>query len=200
VETKNRNRLSIHILVTLVRICVGLVWASAGPLLPFLMREYDISRGAVGWYASAAPIAVAILAIPIGIIGARFSLKKMFAIGALFQAAGIFAPFCTSYPLILLTRIGYALGTAITVPVATAILAEWFTARELPLVNGITISFVSLGNTSGVRRHCTYSYGRPFPGGRLLLFTGVFALPVHCPGSYLAKNGVKRQSKVRTQV
>ena len=130
-----------------MRICVGLIWASAGPLLPFLIQEYGISRGSAGWYASAAPIAVAILAVPIGIVGARFSLKKLFAVGALLQAAGIFAPLCSSYGLILLIRILYAIGTAITVPIATAIMAEWFTARELPFMNGITVSFVSLGNT-----------------------------------------------------
>jgi MFS family permease len=111
------------------------------------MQEYSITRGTVGWYASAAPIAVAISAIPIGIIGSRFSLKKTFAVGALLQAAGVFAPLCHDYSLILLIRIVYALGTAITVPVATAILAEWFTSRELPFINGLTISFVSLGNT-----------------------------------------------------
>jgi MFS family permease len=146
-NNQNRYRFAIQALVILVRICVGIIWASAGPLLPFLIREYGISRGTAGWYASAAPIAVAILAVPIGIVGAKFSLKKLFAVGALLQAAGVFAPFCSGYGLILLIRVLYAIGTAITVPIATAIMAEWFSARELPFMNGLTVSFVSLGNT-----------------------------------------------------
>ena len=59
---------------------------------------------------------MAVLTVPIGIVGARFGLKKMFAVGALLQAAGIFAPFCTSYSLLFLTRVCFAIGTAITVP------------------------------------------------------------------------------------
>jgi MFS family permease len=147
VVTNNRYRFVIQASVILVRICVGLIWASAGPLLPFIMQEYGFGRGTAGWFASAAPIAVAIIALPLGIIGARFSLKKVFAVGALLQAAGILAPFCGSYLPLVMTRVFFAIGTAITVPLATAIAAEWFSSRELPLVNGITIGFVSLGNT-----------------------------------------------------
>jgi MFS transporter, NNP family, nitrate/nitrite transporter len=145
-EQPNRYRFVIQILVTLVRICVGLIWAAAGPLLPYLMNEFNISRGSAGWYASAAPIAVVAMAVPIGIIGAKYSLKKTFALGAFLQAASILIPLFSSYEMVILTRVLFALGTAITVPLATAILSEWFSPRELPLVNGITISFVSLGN------------------------------------------------------
>ena len=49
------------------------------------MQEFGITRGTVGWYASAAPIAVAVLALPIGILGARFSLKKTFAVGVFYR-------------------------------------------------------------------------------------------------------------------
>jgi len=110
------------------------------------MKEYGIGRGTAGWFAAAAPLTIAILAIPLGIATARFSLKKSFAIGAFLQAGGLLAPFCDTYFLLVLTRVCFAIGTAITVPVATAIAAEWFSARELPLINGITMSFVNLGN------------------------------------------------------
>ena len=145
-EKQNRYRFVIAALVILVRICVGVVWASAGPLLLLMMQEYGIGRGTVSWYVSSVPIIMAVLTVPIGIVGARFGLKKMFAVGAFLQAAGILAPFCTSYPILFLTRVSFAVGTAITVPMASAIAADWFTARELPLVNGVIMSFVNLGN------------------------------------------------------
>jgi MFS family permease len=146
-EKKDNYRYVIAALVTLVRVCVGLIWASAGPLLPLMMQEYNINRGTVSWYVSSVPIIMAVLTVPIGIVGARFGLKKMFAVGAFLQAAGILAPFCTSYPLLFLTRVAFAVGTAITVPMASAVVAGWFTSRELPLVNGVIMSFVTLGNT-----------------------------------------------------
>jgi len=146
-EKKDKYRFVIAALVTLVRVCVGLVWASAGPLLPLMMQEYNINRGTVSWYVSSVPIIMAVLTVPVGIVGARFGLKKMFAVGAFLQAAGILAPFCDSYPLLFLTRVAFAVGTAITVPMASAVVAGWFTSRELPLVNGIIMAFVTLGNT-----------------------------------------------------
>ncbi len=145
-EDKNRYRFVIQSIVILVRSCIGLVWASAGPLLPLMMQAYGLSRGSAGWFASAAPLTIAIVSLPVGIIGARFSLKKTFAIGAFLQAGGILAPFATNYGLLMLTRVLFAVGTAITIPVATAIATEWFSSRKLPLLNGITMSFINLGS------------------------------------------------------
>ncbi len=145
-EKENRYRFVIATLVILVRIGVGIVWASAGPLLPLMMQEYGIGRGTVSWYVSSVSIVMATLTVPIGVVGARLGLKKMFAVGAFLQAAGILAPFCNNYPLLFLTRVSFAIGTAITVPMASAIVADWFIARELPLVNGIIMGFVNLGN------------------------------------------------------
>jgi MFS family permease len=146
-ENKNRYRFIIQALIILVRSSIGLIWACAGPLLSLIMQEYGINRGTAGWFASSTPLVIAIVSIPAGIVLSRFSLKKTFAFGALLQAAGILTPFCNSYATLLLTRVCFAAGTAITVPVAVSIAAEWFTARELPVINGLTLSFTSLGNT-----------------------------------------------------
>ncbi|MFH1639300.1 MAG: MFS transporter [Chloroflexota bacterium] len=143
---KNRYRFLIQAMVILVRIGVGLVWASAGPLLPLIMQEYGLSRGTVSWYVSIVPIVQGALTVPAGILGAKLGLKRVFAVGALLQAGGLAAPFCTDFTQLLMTRVMFAVGTAITVPLAAAIAADWFGARELPFVNGITMSLVSFGN------------------------------------------------------
>jgi MFS family permease len=145
VEERNRYRFVILSSIFLVRGCIGLIWASAGPLLPLIIQEYGLSRGEAGWFASAAPLTIALVSVPAGIIGARFNLKKTFAVGAFLQAGGILTPFVTNYPLLLLTRVCFAAGTAITVPVATAIAVELFTSRKLPVINGVTLTCVSLG-------------------------------------------------------
>ena len=145
-QHKNRYWLVILASVILVRTCIGLIWASAGPLLPLMMGEFNLGRGTVGWFASIAPITIAAVSVPLGILGSRLSLKKTFAVGAILQAGGILAPVCNTFVPILLTRMAFAVGTAITVPMATAIAAEWVTSRRLPIVNGITMSFINLGN------------------------------------------------------
>ena len=147
-EDKNRYRFVILASVILVRSCIGLIWASAGPLLPLIMDAYGISRGTAGWFASAAPLTIALVSLPFAIVGARYSLKKTFAVGAVLQAGGILAPFAPNYVLLILTRVVFAVGTAITVPVATAIATEWFSSRRLPAVNAAMMSFINLGNAA----------------------------------------------------
>jgi len=62
------------------------------------------------------------------------------------QAGGLFAPLCGSYFPLLLTRACYALGAGITFPLIPALASDWFPAEQVPLVNGITLSFNCLGN------------------------------------------------------
>ena len=145
-DTKNRKRFVIFSSVTLVRSCIGLIWASAGPLIPLLMEAFGISRGSAGWFASAAPITIAMASLPFALWGARFSLKKTFAVGAFLQAGGLLVLVSDNYIWIIVTRILFAVGTAITVPVAAAIATEWFTSKKLPLLNGVQMSFVNMGN------------------------------------------------------
>jgi len=146
VEERNRYRFAILASVILVRSCIGLIWASAGPLLPLIMNAFGISRGTAGWFASAAPLTIALVSLPLAIIGARYSLKKTFAVGAVLQAGGLLVPFASNYPLVIVTRVIFAVGTAITVPVATAIATEWFSSRKLPTINGAMMSFINMGN------------------------------------------------------
>jgi MFS family permease len=145
-KDKNHYRFVIITNIILTRGCIGLIWASAGPLIPIIKQEFGISQGSAAWFASIAPLTITLLAIPVGIIGIRYSLKKTFTVGAFLQAAGILALFCNSYLPLLLTRVLFAAGTVIVASIGSTIVAEWITGRELPLVNGITMSFVNLAN------------------------------------------------------
>jgi cyanate permease len=142
----NRYRYVIQANICLVRLFSGGIWASAGSLLPFIVGAYGLSSGAGAWFASISPLAIIILTAPLALFATRFSPKKFFAVGAVLQAAGLLAPLCGSYVPLLLTRACYALGAGITFPLIPALASEWFPARQVPLVNGITLSFNSLGN------------------------------------------------------
>jgi MFS family permease len=136
------------------------------------MQTFALNRGTVGWFASTAPLTIALVGVPIGIIGTRFSSKKAFAVGAFLLAGGILAPFCTNYISLLFTRVLYALGTAITFTFATSIAAEWFSSRELPVATGITMSLNNIGNAfafvATVPIAVAYSWRAP-----MMLYAGV---------------------------
>jgi MFS family permease len=122
-------------------------WASAGPLIPLLIETFGMNRTAAGWYASIAPLSLAVVSLPINMIVARLSLNKTFAVGALLMSAGALAFFTEDYLLLLVFRVIFAIGTALIVPVGTAITAEWFGTNKLPVINGIVMSFTNLGHS-----------------------------------------------------
>ncbi|HEY96280.1 MAG TPA: MFS transporter [Dehalococcoidia bacterium] len=122
-------------------------WASAGPLIPLLIETFGMSRSAAGWYASIAPLSLAVVSLPINMVVARFGLNKTFAVGAFLMSAGALAIFTDEYLLLLILRAIFAIGTALIVPIGTAITAEWFGNNRLPIINGISMSFANLGHS-----------------------------------------------------
>jgi MFS family permease len=144
VKEKNPYRFVIISLVILTRGCIGLITFSAGPMIPFIKQEFSVNQGTAGWFASIVPLTMAVLAVPIGIIGIRYSMKKSFAVGAFLLAAGVFTPFIHSYIPLLMTRVCFAIGSAIVASIGLAVIADWAAGRELPFINGITMGFFSL--------------------------------------------------------
>ena len=63
------------------------------------------------------------------------------------MSAGALAVFTDDYLLLLILRAVFAVGTALIVPVGTAISAEWFGSNRLPVINGIGMSFANLGHS-----------------------------------------------------
>ncbi|UCC16493.1 MAG: MFS transporter [Dehalococcoidales bacterium] len=173
-QSINRYRFVIFISIILVRLSVGILWASAGPLLPLIIQEYDLSRSIAGWYASIAPLAIAAVSLPVNALVSRFGLKKMFTIGSFLLAMGVFAFFTTGYFPLLFFRACFAVGTAIIIPVATAITAEWFNDRELPVVNGIGMSFINIGN--GIAFAVTIPIANILTWDAPIIIYGAFAL------------------------
>ena len=173
-HSNSRYRFVIFISIILVRISVGILWASAGPLLPLIIQEYDLSRSVAGWYASIAPLAIAAVSLPVNTLVSRFGLKRILTIGSFLLAMGVFAFFTSGYFPLLFFRACFALGTAIIIPVATAITAEWFDARELPVVNGIGMSFINIGN--GIAFAVTIPIANALAWNAPIILYGAFAL------------------------
>ncbi len=136
----------IEALVLLMRAGLGLNWNCAGPLLPFIMQEYGVSRGEVSWIISLVSIFMTASAVPSGLLAARIGIKKTFAIGGFLIATTALVPLAPNFLSLLLLRGLFGIGAAMTVPLAGAITAQWFNPYELPLVNGFNQGSTSLGN------------------------------------------------------
>ena len=108
----NKYRFVIATIVILVRMMHGGIWASAGPMLPLIMQDFNISRSTVSWYASIVAIMMVLFTIPIGLVGVRMGTKRVFTLGALFPAACIAAFFISNFPALLVIRALFSIGIA----------------------------------------------------------------------------------------
>ncbi len=150
VAEENRYRFVIEALILLVLTGVGVIWMATAPLIPAMMAAYGVNRGTVSWSMSVVPIVMAVFALPAGVITTRIGLKKTFAVGVFLEAAGLLTLFSSNFVELLVTRLLFAVGAAMTFPVAGGIVAQWFSHKELPLVNGFNLSSASLGNAIGL--------------------------------------------------
>jgi len=146
-NSASRYRFVIEGVMCSSRVSTAVVTASIGPLLPLIMQELSISRGTVSWFISAPQILTVAFAVPAGILASRIGLKKTFAIGSFLEAAGIIAPLCLNYPMLLVSRVLFGIGLAITSPIAAGIIAQWFSRKETPLANGFNTALASVGQS-----------------------------------------------------
>ena len=145
-ESRSNYRFVIEIIIIAILVCVGLVWVGPGPLFPMIMQEYGVDRVTVSWTTSIVPLGLAIFAIPAGILASKIGLKKTFTIGAFLMAGGVLTPLCSNVTQLLATRVVYAIGCAMSFPIAGGLVMQWFKGKELPLVNGFNICATSVGN------------------------------------------------------
>ncbi len=146
VEPKSHYRFIVEILIVCLLLSVGLLWVAPGPLFPLIMEDYGIGRATVSWVTSIVSLVMAFFAIPAGIIASRIGLKRTFAIGAFLMATAVLTPFCSNIIQVLTTRVIFAIGAAMTIPISGGLVMQWFSEREIPLVNGLNYSGLPIGN------------------------------------------------------
>ena len=146
-ESNSRYRFVIEALILCFALSAGLIWIAPGPLFPMIMQNYGIDRATVSWLTSIVSLVMGVCAIPAGIAANRIGLRKTFAIGVFLTASGALTPFCSSIIQLLATRIIFAIGTAMTFPIIGGLVMQWFSDKEIPLINGLNMSITSVGNT-----------------------------------------------------
>jgi MFS family permease len=117
---------------------------------PTLMRELSAPVSAVRWTVLAYMLTIAILMIPIGLLGDRIGKKKIYVTGFLvFTAASALCGIAPSLALLIFFRILQAVGAAMMTSLGMAIITESFPPRERGKALGITGTIVSIGVIAG---------------------------------------------------
>lgn len=143
----NRYRFVIEALMCPSRVTTAIVTSSIGALVPLIIADLGVTRGTISWFISTPQLLTVACGVPASILASRIGLKRTFVIGSFFEAAGLFAPFCSNFYLLMVIRVLFGLGLAMTGPIAAGIIAQWFSRKEMPLYNGINSAASSTGQT-----------------------------------------------------
>lgn len=134
----------------LLNFSMGLSFLAVAPLFPLIIDTYEVSRAATSLLVGVTTLGVALAIIPCSILAARLGTRWSVALGGLLMGSMALAPFANSFVLLLVARVGFALGAATTLSAVPPVVMRWFPARELPLVNGANVVAQSLGVTTSM--------------------------------------------------
>ncbi|HEX7286918.1 MAG TPA: MFS transporter [Candidatus Angelobacter sp.] len=107
-----------------------------GALAEPLRREFGLTDTQIGWIGTIFTVLYAIIGLPLGRMADRVSRKKLLSAGVtVWGALTAFAAWATSFPMLLVSRLGLAVGEAACAPTATSWIGDLFppSRRSRPL-------------------------------------------------------------------
>jgi len=140
----------IQTIIILLQIGLGLNFMAPSPLFLLIIDNYGISKGIVSILVSSVTLVMAISLIPGGFLISVIGSKKAMTLSGVLMSAGLLIPFVDSFTMIVVLRIFFGIGAAISIPTTSAITMEWFKPKEFPLINGVNESGRALGVSLGV--------------------------------------------------
>ena len=149
-EQYSPHRWVIQAMLMLLQVGMGLNFMSPTPLFPVIMDEFEISRSAVSLLVSATIIVITVALLPGGLLIAKMGSRRSMTVAGVLMSAHLLTPLTDSFILLVIIRLVFGMGVAITIPATSAILMEWFKPSELPLLNGINEGARALGVAAGV--------------------------------------------------
>ncbi len=118
----------------------------SGALAEPIRKEFHLSDTQIGLLGSAFIWIYAIIGLPIGRMADVGSRKGILAAGvAVWSALTAFAAFATSFPLLLVSRLGVAIGEAAAAPTGTSLIGDLFPLSQRSRALGLFMLGVPLG-------------------------------------------------------
>ena len=149
-EQYSPHRWVIQAMLMLLQVGMGLNFMSPTPLFPVIMDEFEISRSAVSLLVSATIIVITVALLPGGLLIAKMGSRRSMTVAGVLMSAHLLTPLTESFILLVIIRLVFGMGVAITIPATSAIPMEWFKPKELSIINGINESGRALGVSLGV--------------------------------------------------
>lgn len=140
-------RFVIAAIIIGVAVVGGFTFMGVPPLFPAIMDEFGVDRATVSLLASGVLLALLLMRLPGGVLAARIGLRRAYALGALLFSGGGLSFLASNFWFLLGSRIVFGVGAAVAQTAALGLIMQWFRGRELPIVNGLFMVAMSVGNT-----------------------------------------------------
>ena len=142
---KSRYRFVIAGIILLFNLFYSANFAVVTPVMPLIIEEYDVTRGAASFLMSGVLIIQAVFVIPGGMLVAKTPLRHVFSIGCVVAAAMSLTFLADHFVTLLGLRLIHALAFVVIMPATAPILMRWFDVGELPVMNSLHMTFFILG-------------------------------------------------------
>jgi predicted MFS family arabinose efflux permease len=164
VETESLTTKSRYALVVLVAINILNFYDRhiPGALAEPIRKEFQLTDTQLGLLGSAFIWVYALIGVPIGRMADSGSRKKILAVGmVVWSALTAFGGFATTFSLLMMSRLGVAIGEAAAAPTGTSLIGDMFPPHKRARALGLFMLGVPLGGAlsyffSGAIAH---SYG-----------------------------------------
>jgi MFS family permease len=140
------NRWTMLAVIFLTRTSMGFMFQSVASVAPFLMGDFKLSYGEIGFLMGLFLLPGVFLALPGGVLGQRFGSRRVAGAGlALMIAGGLVTAWGSSFLAACTGRAVAGAGGVLLNLLLAKMVADWFTGKEISTAMGIMLSSWPVG-------------------------------------------------------
>ena len=124
---------------------LGLNLFGISPVLPLAIEDYQINRVTAGLLISLPMLVGAALGIPGGMLVASIGVRRANLIAWIAMAILALSFLSPNFAAMLILRLAYGIGLAMTITSTGPLLMGWFSQKEVLVMNALNTALVSLG-------------------------------------------------------
>ena len=132
--------------LTFARTAMGFQFQSVAAVSPFLTTEFGLDKAQLGWLIGLYLLPGIAVALPGGLLGARFGDKRLTLFGLSFMAAGgLWLAFAQTFLEVNLARLASGTGAVVLNVLLTKMVMDWFGGKERVLAMSILVNAWPIG-------------------------------------------------------
>ena len=140
------ERWRVLLVLCIARIAMGFQFQSVGATAGSIQQEFGVDLGYVGWLVGLYMLPGVLLALPSGLLGARFGERRIALFGlALMVGGGVILTMAHAPGGLVAGRFVCGMGGVLYSVMVTKMVADWFAGKELVLAVSLMVNTWPMG-------------------------------------------------------